>query len=91
MSYEPKSDLGKLVQALAYASYDFAPLLFSGIDGEAAMRQADRIAEIERYDGCDGCSTGDCNHDTQEDCVLAQGRIIAEQAEELNRLKGVVS
>lgn len=43
-------------------------------------------AAMSEYEGCDGCSTGDCPHENVNDCVQAQGKIIAEQAAEIDSL-----
>ena len=39
----------------------------------------DEIARRDGFSGCDGCSTGDCPHGDVNECLAAQGRIIAEQ------------
>ena len=54
---------------------------------------ADLRAEISRRDqfrGCDGCSTGDCPHDTVQECADAQAVTIAEQAAEIERLADLI-
>ena len=51
------------------------------------LQAKDRARDFE---GCDGCSTGDCPHNNVNHCVAAQGKIIAEQAAEIERLKGEV-
>jgi hypothetical protein len=41
----------------------------------------------EDFEGCDGCSAGDCPHTNVNDCVSAQGKTIAEQESELATLR----
>lgn len=64
----------------------------------AAAKEIERLrAEIARRDlfaGCDGCSTGDCPHDTVHECCASQAATIREQAaviasldDEITRLK----
>ena len=51
-------------------------------------------AEVERlkaFQGCDGCSTGDCPHDSVHDCVAAQGKIIEADTAEIERLKAQIA
>lgn len=64
-----------------------------GYDAELDLREADEIdelkKEIEHRDGfieCDGCSTGDCPHDSDRMCIVAQGKIIAEQSAVIQRI-----
>jgi hypothetical protein len=51
---------------------------------EALQARVDALeAEIARRDesyGCDGCSTGDCPHDTVQECADAMSKIIQEQS-----------
>lgn len=59
---------------------------------ETADGMRDAITELERlesFQGCDGCSTGDCPHDNVNDCVQSQATTIAAQDAELERLRGV--
>lgn len=54
-------------------------------------RIAELEAEIKRRDsfsGCDGCSSGDCPHDTDADCIQAQSQIIAEQEAHIAKVEG---
>jgi len=44
------------------------------------------IARMRSFIGCDGCSTGDCPHDTVHDCVKAQGAIIEAATAEIELL-----
>ena len=37
----------------------------------------ERLKELERYQGCDGCSTGDCPHDSMVDCIKDQAKHFA--------------
>jgi len=46
--------------------------------------------EIQEYEGCDGCSTGDCPHQNVNDCVKAQGQTIAAQAAEIQKLQDAI-
>jgi hypothetical protein len=50
---------------------------------EMMRRMMEANAEAERFAGCDGCSTDDCPHRNPEDCIQAQGKIIARQAAEI--------
>lgn len=43
--------------------------------------------DFNEFEGCDGCSTGDCPHSNVNDCVQAQAKIIAEQAAEIVQLR----
>jgi hypothetical protein len=50
-------------------------------------------AEIARRDksyGCDGCSTGDCPHDTVQECADAMSKIIQEQSATISGLQSRV-
>lgn len=46
-------------------------------------------AQIHYFDslyGCDGCSTGDCPHESMGDCIKAQGDLILKQQAEIEPL-----
>lgn len=53
----------------------------TGIDDAISI-----VERVEKFDGCDGCSTGDCPHNNVNDCVKAQAKTIAEQAATIDHL-----
>jgi hypothetical protein len=57
-------------------------------------RIAQLEAELERrdlYRGSDGCSTGDCPHDSVHECTAAQGAIIQEQSALIAKLEAYLA
>lgn len=47
------------------------------------------IARRDSFDGCDGCSTGDCPHDFERECIAAQGELIRELEARCQKLVNV--